>query len=114
MFPHNVLPFKFHLEIIDKVSSILGNSFTPKYNKTGVSFYGTNGRILKLVSRVTRLELEFNTWISENPEVLVLSDNKARQKNMGTCRWIYRGENLNTVLDLVKEAKNNYDLIKKL
>lgn len=97
-------------EIIGKVSCILGNSFTPKYNKTGVTFYGTNGRILKLVSRVTRLEVEFNTWLAEHPEVIVLSDNEAREKKMGTCRWIYKGDNLDKVLDLVKEAKVNHNL----
>lgn len=97
-------------ELIEQVSSKLGNSFTPKYNKSGVTFYGTNGRILKLVNRSTMLEVEFNVPVTKVLGVSVLTDNEAIDKHMGTCRWIYRGDSLFTILELVEEAKDNYNL----
>ncbi|MCC5910862.1 MAG: hypothetical protein JJT76_10540 [Clostridiaceae bacterium] len=95
-------------EIINKIGCKLGSIFTPKYNKTGVTFVGSKGRILKVVKRKKNLEVEFNVPVTKLPGVIILNDKEAIEKKMGTCRWIYKGDNLHIVLKLVEEAKNNY------
>ena len=38
----------------------------------------------------------------------VLTREEAREKKMGTCQWIYKGDSLMTVLELVDEAVSKY------
>lgn len=95
-------------EIISKIASILGISFTPKYNTTGVTYYGNKGRILKVVKRQRYLEVEFNVPVSEVLDLAVLTEEERIDKHMGTCRWVYKGDNLTTVLKLVEEAAEKY------
>ncbi|MDI3477787.1 MAG: hypothetical protein PWQ59_1312 [Thermoanaerobacterium sp.] len=95
-------------ELIDKVQQKLGSRFTPKYNKSGVTFFGSNGRILKLVYNKTFLHVEFNVPVSQVKGLTILTKKEAQNKKMGTCQWIYKGDSLSTVLDLVEEAVKKY------
>ncbi|MEW6623952.1 MAG: PIN domain-containing protein [Bacillota bacterium] len=96
------------VELIDKVQQKLGSRFTPKYNKSGVTFFSSNGRILKLVYAKSRLHVEFNVPVSQVNGLTVLTKKEAQNKNMGTCQWIYKGDSVSTVLDLVEEAVKKY------
>ena len=75
-------------EIIDRIASKLGNSLVPRYNKTGVTFFGYKGRILKIVKKQKNLEIEFNAPVTKVPGVVVLSDKEARDN----YEYIYRYE----------------------
>lgn len=94
--------------INSKVASLLGSSFTPKYNKTGVTYFGENGRILKVVNRQNELEIQFNVPVLEVPGLTVLTEKERIKKKMGTCQWIYKGDNLSAALKLVEEAAKKY------
>lgn len=89
-----------------KVALALGNSFSPYFRKTGVTFFGSMGRILNVVNKLKILEIEFNVPVAGVSDVEILTEKQAREKKMGTCRWIYRGESLPE--DLLREAKTNY------
>jgi hypothetical protein len=106
---NNDIDYKFgdyNEELINKVAAALGDSFIPYFRKTGVTFFGSMGRILKIVKKHKILEIEFNVPVSNAPDVEILTEKQAREKKMGTCRWIYRGESLPE--DLLREAKTNY------
>jgi len=95
-------------EIKNKIDLLLGSSFSPKYNKTGVTYFGGKGRILKIVKRRKYLEVEFNVPVTTVIGLLVLTEQERREKKMGTCQWIYKGDSLSTVLMLVEEAVGKY------
>lgn len=95
-------------EIINKIGSVLGNSFNPKYNKTGVTYVGSKGRILKIVKKRENLEVEFNVPVTNVPNLIVLTEQERIEKHMGRCQWIYKGDDLSTVLKLVEEAAKKY------
>lgn len=97
----------YNEEIVDKINLILVNDYIPYYRKTGITFYYNSKRIFKLVKKQKRLEIEFNVQVSSQENVEVLTDESARNKKMGTCRWIYRGENL--PVNLLKEVKDNFN-----
>ncbi|WCN36479.1 GIY-YIG nuclease family protein [Aneurinibacillus uraniidurans] len=95
-------------ELIDKVQTILGSGFQPQFNKTGVTFFGVKGRVLKLVSSPNKIKVEFNVPVSVVSGLTVLTETEAKAKKMGTCQWIYQGTSLDMVLKLIEEAVNNY------
>lgn len=95
-------------ELVDKVQTILGPNFEPKYNKTGVTFFGQKGRILKLVYTKERLFVEFNVPISPVPGLITLTQKEANDKKMGSCRWLYKGDSLSSVIRLIEEAIQKY------
>ncbi len=96
------------IELFQRIKNILGPEFKPKYNNTGITFYGHKGRILKLVYSKTKLYIEFNVPVSRVDGLIILTDKERREKKMGTCQWIYKGDSLTTVLKLVEEALVKY------
>jgi hypothetical protein len=96
-------------ELIDRIQGKIGNQFSPSFNNSGVTFFGPGGRrILKMVDNSRWLKFEFNVGVSKVEGLTILTENEARDKHMGTCRWIYKGNSLETVLSLVDEAVENY------
>jgi rRNA-processing protein FCF1 len=96
-------------DLLIRIQEILGPHFKPKYNKTGVTFWGPKDkRILKLVNTRNTIVVEFNSPVTIVPDLIVLTDKEARDMKMGTCRWIYKGDNAALLLDLVKEALISY------
>jgi len=51
-------------DLVEKIQVKLGSRFKPKYNKSGVTFFGPKGRILKLVNTRSFLHVEFNVPVS--------------------------------------------------
>lgn len=94
--------------LVEKIQAKLGAEFEPKYNKSGVTFFGPRGRILKLVNTRSYLHVEFNVPVTTVDGLTVLTREEAREKKMGTCQWIYKGDSLMTVLELVDEAVSKY------
>lgn len=95
-------------DLVEKIQVKLGEKFKPKYNKSGVTFFGARGRILKLVNTRSYLHVEFNVPVTNVDGLTVLTREEAREKKMGTCQWIYKGDSLITVLELVDEAVGKY------
>ncbi|MCY6483858.1 hypothetical protein OW763_05780 [Clostridium aestuarii] len=95
-------------KIISQIGSILGNSFKPKYNKTGVTYNGHKGKILKVVKKRKHLEVEFNVPVTNLPGLIILNEKERIEKKMGKCQWIYKGDDISTVLKLVEEAAEKY------
>lgn len=91
-------------DLVEKIQDKLGAEFKPKYNKTGVTFFGRRGRILKLVNTRSYLHVEFNVPVIYVDGLMVLTKEEAREKKMGTCQWIFKGDSLMTVLKFVNEA----------
>lgn len=95
-------------ELIEIIQGKLGNKFSPTYNKSGVTFFGAKGRILKMVNNSGWLFIEFNVPVPTVADLTVLKENEAREKHMGTCRWFYKGNSLDTVLELIGAAVEKY------
>lgn len=98
----------FFTSVVGMAQEILGLGFSPKENKSGVTFFGSKGRILMVKTNKTFAHIEFNAPVMPVPGVNILSEKESREKSMGTCRWIYKGTDLKTVEQLIREAKDNY------
>lgn len=98
----------YNESLVKQISFILGDYFTPHYRKSGVTFFGENGkRILKMVKKQKCIEIEFNVPVTEIYGLKVLSVNEAKEKKMGTCRWIYKGDSVPS--NLVEEARRKFE-----
>lgn len=97
-------------DFFERVRQILGSEFEPKYNKSGITFFGVKGRILKLVYSNTSLYVEFNVPVTPVRGLKILTEKEAYDKKMGTCRWIYKGDSITTVLNLIEESVRKYHL----
>ena len=53
-------------------------------------------------------EVEFNVPVPKIEGVITLTEKEAKEKKMGTCRWIYKGDSINNILELVEKAKLEY------
>ena len=95
-------------ELIEKVHVLLGSEFNPKYNKTGITFYRGEKRILKLVNLMNALKVEFNVPVAKVEGLTTLTKEEAKGNKMGTCQWIYKGKSLDTAMTLIEEAKEVY------
>ena len=95
-------------ELIDKVQTKIGNQFSPTYNQSGVTFFGPKGRILKMVTNSRRLYFEFNVDVPRVEGLEVLTETEAKEKHMGSCRWIYKGNSLDQVFYLIECAVEKY------
>lgn len=95
-------------ELIEWVQEALGDRFHPEPCLTGVTFYGNKGRILKMVHKSKWLYFEFNVPVPAVDQLTIYSEKEAREKHMGTCRWLYKGDSLTTVFDLIGEAVQRY------
>lgn len=107
----NIVSYKFYdygEELVDKVLVLLGSGFHPKCNKTGITFYRGEKRILKLVNLMNAIKVEFNVPVTKVEELTILTKEEAKEKKMGTCQWIYKGTSLDTVMILIEEAKEVY------
>lgn len=71
---------------------------------------GRGTRLLKVVESKKGLRVEFNVDIAEQlkdvpgNEKMVFSEKDAKDKHMGTCRWIYTGSDIKKLEDLVKAS----------
>ncbi|WP_077618363.1 hypothetical protein [Bacillus sinesaloumensis] len=95
-------------ELIDSIQRKIGQQFLPTYNQTGVTFFGPKGRILKMVNNSRWIYFEFNVAVPPSEGLIIFSESEAREKHMGTCRWVYKGNSLDQVYKLVEEALENY------
>ncbi|MBS4214924.1 hypothetical protein [Neobacillus rhizophilus] len=103
--------YRFHNhgnELIENIQKELGSRFWPEYRLSGVTFYGNKGRILKMVNSSKWLYFEFNVPVPTVDGLEVLTEKEAREKHMGSCRWVYKGNSLNSVQVLIKEALQKY------
>lgn len=98
--------YNYREELVEKVQAVLGPSFLPEYNRTGVTFFEGLNRILKLVNAVNLLKIEFNVPVTKVEGLTVLTKEEAKANKMGTCQWIYQGKSLDTAMNLVQEAKD--------
>jgi predicted nucleotidyltransferase component of viral defense system len=89
---------------------IPANKFQEKENKSGVTFFGeSKTRLMKMVETKKGLRIEFNVPVSKVTGLTVLSEEEAKAKHMGTCRWIYSGNNMDDVKKLVQEAIQKFE-----
>lgn len=95
-------------ELIDKIQDKLGIQFLPTYNLSGITFFGPKGRILKMVNNGRWLYIEFNVDVPKVDGLTILTEIEAKEKHMGTCRWIYKGNSLDQVLYLIEQALEKY------
>lgn len=96
-------------ELIVKIQDKLGSQFLPSYNYSGVTFFGPGRRrILKMVDNGRWLKFEFNVPVPSVEGLTLLTENEAREMHMGTCRWVYKGNSLDTVFCLVERAIENF------
>jgi len=92
-----------------------------KYNKagSGLSVFDTGGgrgtRLLKVVNSKKGLRVEFNVAsvedrLSKVPtgERTIYGEKEAKDKHMGTCRWIYTGSDLTVLKELVSIALSGF------
>lgn len=110
LYETNYQFYHYGEDLVDTVLALLGPDFGPIYNKSGVTIYGGVNRILKLVNAVNYLKIEFNVPVTRVDGLTVLTKEEAKAKTMGTCQWIYKGESLDTAMNLVKEAKEKFIL----
>lgn len=87
-----------------------------KFNEagSGVSIFDNGGgrgtRLLKVVKSQKGLRVEFNVNVDSKlkdvpaSEKIVYSDKEAKDKHMGTCQWIYAGNDLNVLKELIQIA----------
>lgn len=94
--------------VVNIAKDILGIGFSPKENLSGITFWGSKGRIIKVVKTMKSATVEFNVPVVKVPGLIILSDKEARGKSMGTCRWIYKGTDLDIIEKLIRESLNNY------
>lgn len=87
---------------------IINHKFQAKSNGSGVTYFGESGRILKVIDSKKGLKIEFNSAISQMDGVTILTENEASEKHMGTCRWIYVGNDINIIAGLIEECIENY------
>jgi hypothetical protein len=95
-------------ELIEKIQSKIGVQFIPAYRQSGVTFFGPKGRILKMVDNGSWLYFEFNVAVPSIDGLRTYTDKEAKDKHLGTCRWIYKGRSLDDVNRLVEYALENY------
>lgn len=89
--------------------------FVEKKNASGHSFFGpSKTRLLKLVKIKSGHKLEFNVEVPTADEMQVLTLEQAKEKHMGTCRWIYNGKDERMIEKLVKHAVKNFKPIEKV
>lgn len=85
------------------------HKFTENDTASGQSIFGPERtRLLKLVKTRTGFILELNVEVKPVEGLKVLTPEEAKQKHMGTCRWIYTGSDEKVIKNLVMEAVNNF------
>ncbi|MDF2615429.1 MAG: hypothetical protein K0Q47_84 [Sedimentibacter sp.] len=86
------------------------DKFKSKTNNSGVTFFGTEGtRAFKVVKAKKGVKLELNVPVSKVENLTILTEKEASEKHMGTCRWIYIGDDIKTIKNLIKEAVEKYE-----
>lgn len=91
--------------IKDSVKVIKDVAFVEKENNSGSSFFGPGRtRLLKLVKIKTGYKLELNVEVKKVENLTVLTEKEAKEKHMGSCRWLYSGTDDKVTKALVDEA----------
>lgn len=96
-------------DVVGLIESILGEKFKPKHLQKGITYWNNKNRILKIVISKRNFKVEFNVNVSLLDGVTYYNQEERVAKHLGTCMYIYEGNSLDTVLELVKEARNNYE-----
>jgi hypothetical protein len=100
----------YHKTLSEIRKLIPQGKFMEKENKSGITFFGDNKtRLLKMVETKKGLRIEFNVPVPKVDGLQTLSEEDAKEKHMGTCRWIYTGDNVEDVKKLVKEALTGFE-----
>ena len=102
VFPNDNVAQKFI------ISDLLRN-FEGRTNNSGITYFGTTGRIAKVSDSKNGMKIEFNSEVSPMDGVVTLTANEASEKHMGSCRWIYTGNDINIMTGLIEECIANYN-----
>jgi hypothetical protein len=102
---------KLYLKALDVIhKEVPEDKFKKKENNSGITFFGTEGtRAFKVIQAKKGVKLELNVPVTNVEGLIILSEKEATEKHMGTCRWIYIGDNLDTIKELIKEAVEKYE-----
>lgn len=91
-------------------STVPADKFSEKENKSGYTWFGeSRTRLLKIVETKRGLRIEFNVPVSNVEGLTILTEQEAKEKHMGTCRWIYSGDDIETVALLIEEAIEGFE-----
>ncbi|MBZ4649238.1 hypothetical protein [Thermosipho sp. (in: thermotogales)] len=104
---------KVYNEVLEKILKLIDNSEDIKFievkNKSGSSIFDSNKiRLLKVVKTKSGYKIEFNVHVSSVEGMKILTDEEAKEKHMGTAKWIYSGNDFKVIEKLVLEAIENY------
>jgi hypothetical protein len=99
------------VNVLAEIRKIVPKQFEEKENKSGVTWFGPNRtRLLKVVETKKGLRIEFNVEVDkEVPGMTYYTKEQAKEKHMGTCRWIYSGGDMEVVKNLVKQAIEGFE-----
>lgn len=99
------------VNILEEIRKIIPKEFSEKENKSGVTWFGPKRtRLLKVVETKKGIRIEFNVEVDSNvPGMITYTKEEAKEKHMGTCRWIYTGGDMELVKKLVKQAVERFE-----
>lgn len=92
--------------------------FVPQVNSTGITFMQGKQRLVKVVKTKRNLKLEINLKLSapmlkklkelETGEITEISKALAKQKHLGTMKYLYKDTNEKMVSEIIKDLLKNY------
>lgn len=96
--------------VLEEIRKIIPSNFSAKENKSGVTWFGPNRtRLLKVVETKKGIRIEFNVEVDSHvPGMVTYTPEEAKEKHMGTCRWVYSGGDIEVVKKLVKQAVEGF------
>ncbi|GEM_PF-6574757 len=100
-----------YVKTLEKIRVIVPkDKFKEKENNSGITFFGTEGtRTFKFIETKKGFKIELNVAVSEVDGLTSLTEKEASDKHMGTCRWIYIGDNTATAVKLIDEAIKKFE-----
>jgi hypothetical protein len=99
------------VNVLAEIRKIVPQDFSEKENKSGVTWFGPNRtRLLKVVETKKGMRIEFNVEVNKDiTGMTYYTKEQAKEKHMGTCRWIYSGGDMEVVKELVKQAISGFE-----
>lgn len=102
-------------EIVNEL--VKGTNFVAQKNATGVTFFEGKQRLVKVVKTKRNLKLEINLPLSKilenklekgNGILKRISPQEAKEKHLGTMKYLYTDTTEKEVANIVKDLLKNY------
>lgn len=107
LIPENKQEVENVLEL--KIDDLLNNEIEERKNNSGITYFNKNGgRVFKILNSKKGFKIEFNFPVTNTEGLITFTEIEASEKHMGTCRWIYIGNDINKARNLIKECISNY------